>query len=61
MREAMIDTVAALGFISSIGEIGSFFIPKAFGSSLALTGSLVGTAKAFSFSISPASLLLGCI
>lgn len=39
MREAATDTAAALGFISAIGAIGGFFIPKAFGSSLALTGS----------------------
>ncbi len=42
MREAATDTAAALGFISAIGAIGGFFIPKAFGSSLALTGSPVG-------------------
>ncbi len=33
MREAATDTAAALGFISAIGAIGGFFIPKAFGSS----------------------------
>ncbi len=38
MREAATDTAAALGFIS-IGAIGGFFIPKAFGISLDLTGS----------------------
>ena len=37
----------ALGFISAIGAIGGFFIPKAFGSSLALTGSPVGAMKVF--------------
>lgn len=31
MREAATDTAAALGFISAIGAIGGFFIPKAFG------------------------------
>lgn len=47
MREAATDTAAALGFISAIGAIGGFFIPKAFGSSLALTGSPVGAMKVF--------------
>ena len=47
MREAATDTAAALGFISAIGAIGGFFIPKAFGTSLALTGSPVGTMKVF--------------
>jgi NNP family nitrate/nitrite transporter-like MFS transporter len=46
MREAATDTAAALGFISAIGAIG-FFIPKAFGTSLALTGSPVGAMKVF--------------
>ena len=41
------DAAAALGFISAIGAIGGFFIPKAFGSSLALTGSPVGAMKVF--------------
>ncbi len=39
MREAATDTAAALGFISAIGAIGGFFIPKAFGISLDLTAS----------------------
>ncbi len=48
MREAATDTAAALGFISAIGAIvGGFFIPKAFGSSLALTGSPVRAMKVF--------------
>lgn len=38
---------AALGFISAIGAIGGFFIPKAFGTSLAMTGSPVGAMKVF--------------
>ncbi|EGJ0332109.1 NarK family nitrate/nitrite MFS transporter [Salmonella enterica] len=46
-REAVTDTVAALGFISAIGAVGGFFIPKAFGTSLALTGSPVGAMKIF--------------
>jgi NNP family nitrate/nitrite transporter-like MFS transporter len=47
MREAATDTAAALGFISAIGAIGGFFIPKAFGTSLALTGSPVDAMKVF--------------
>ncbi|AVF34607.1 NarK family nitrate/nitrite MFS transporter [Rahnella sikkimica] len=47
LREAVTDTAAALGFISSIGAIGGFFIPKAFGTSLALTGSPAGAMKVF--------------
>ncbi|MGL4349615.1 MAG: NarK family nitrate/nitrite MFS transporter [Plesiomonas shigelloides] len=39
MHQAATDTAAALGFISAIGAIGGFFIPKAFGISLDLTGS----------------------
>lgn len=47
MREAATDTAAALGFISAIGAVGGFFIPKAFGTSLALTGSPAGAMKVF--------------
>lgn len=46
-REAVTDTAAALGFISAIGAVVGFFIPKAFGTSLALTGSPVGAMKIF--------------
>lgn len=46
-REAATDTAAALGFISAIGAIGGFFIPKAFGSSLEMTGSPAGAMKLF--------------
>ncbi|EML5599462.1 NarK family nitrate/nitrite MFS transporter [Klebsiella pneumoniae] len=46
-HEAVTDTAAALGFISAIGAIGGFFIPKAFGTSLAMTGSPVGAMKVF--------------
>ncbi|EKH3308937.1 NarK family nitrate/nitrite MFS transporter [Salmonella enterica] len=46
-REAVTDTAAALGFISAIGAVGGFFIPKAFGTSLALNGSPVGAMKIF--------------
>ncbi|MBD1577384.1 NarK family nitrate/nitrite MFS transporter [Vibrio sp. S11_S32] len=44
---AVKDSAAALGFISAIGAIGGFFIPKTFGTSLALTGSPVGAMKVF--------------
>ncbi len=46
-KEAVTDTAAALGFISAIGAVGGFFIPKAFGTSLAMTGSPVGAMKVF--------------
>ena len=46
-QEAVTDTAAALGFISAIGAVGGFFIPKAFGTSLAMTGSPVGAMKIF--------------
>lgn len=38
-REGAVETAAALGFASAIGAYGGFFIPKSFGTSLALTGS----------------------
>jgi len=44
---AVTDTAAALGFISALGAVGGFFIPKAFGTSLTLTGSPVGAMKIF--------------
>lgn len=46
-REAVTDSAAALGFISAIGAAGGFFIPKAFGTSLAMTGSPAGAMKIF--------------
>lgn len=46
-REAATDTAAALGFISAIGAVGGFFIPKAFGTSLTMTGSPAGAMKVF--------------
>ncbi len=46
-REAVGDTAASLGFISAIGAAGGFFIPKAFGTSLLLTGSPAGAMKLF--------------
>ena len=46
-REAATDTAAALGFISAIGAVGGFFIPKSFGISLEMTGSPAGAMKIF--------------
>ncbi|KLU17623.1 nitrate/nitrite transporter NarK, partial [Proteus mirabilis] len=46
-KEAVTESAAALGFISAIGAIGGFFIPKAFGTSLAMTGSPAGAMKIF--------------
>ena len=46
-KEAVTESAAALGFISAIGAMGGFFIPKAFGTSLALTGSPAGAMKIF--------------
>ncbi len=45
-HEAVTDTAAALGFISAIGAVGVLH-PKAFGTSLAMTGSPVGAMKVF--------------
>ncbi|GMV30097.1 MAG: MFS transporter [Rhodanobacteraceae bacterium] len=38
LRRAGIESAAVIGFSSAIGAYGGFFIPKSFGSSLALTG-----------------------
>ncbi len=38
-REGAVEAAAAQGFASAIGAYGGFFIPKSFGTSLALTGS----------------------
>lgn len=38
MREAGKESAAVLGFSSAIGAFGAFFIPKSFGTSIALTG-----------------------
>ncbi len=46
-QTAVTETASALGFISAIGAFGGFFIPKAFGTSLALSGSPVGAMKLF--------------
>lgn len=37
-RNASIESAAVIGFSAAIGAFGGFFIPKAFGTSLALTG-----------------------
>lgn len=46
-KKAVTESAAALGFISAIGAMGGFFIPKAFGTSLTLTGSPAGAMKIF--------------
>ena len=38
MREARKESAAVLGFSSAVGAIGAFFIPKAYGTSLTMTG-----------------------
>ncbi|KGM52294.1 nitrate/nitrite transporter NarK [Lysobacter concretionis Ko07 = DSM 16239] len=38
MRQAGIESAAVIGFSSAIGAYGGFFIPKSYGSSIALTG-----------------------
>jgi MFS transporter, NNP family, nitrate/nitrite transporter len=38
-KDGAVEAAAALGFASAIGAYGGFFIPKSFGTSLALTGS----------------------
>jgi len=42
-REGALEGAAALGFASAIAAFGGFFIPKAYGTAVALTG---GTAAA---------------
>ncbi|TWI07238.1 NarK family nitrate/nitrite MFS transporter [Aerolutibacter ruishenii] len=38
MRQASIESAAVIGFSSAIGAYGGFFIPKSYGSSIAMTG-----------------------
>ena len=38
-RDAGKEAAAALGFASAIGAYGGFFIPKSYGTSIAMTGS----------------------
>ena len=45
--EAIKSTAAALGFISAIGAAGGFFVPKSFGTAIALTGSPVAALALF--------------
>jgi NNP family nitrate/nitrite transporter-like MFS transporter len=40
MRQAEKESAAIIGFTSAIAAYGAFFIPKAYGSSLALTGGI---------------------
>lgn len=47
LRKATTDSAAALGFISAVGAIGGFFIPRAFGLSLSMTGSPLSAMKVF--------------
>ena len=37
-QSASIESAAVIGFISAVAAYGAFFIPKAYGTSLALTG-----------------------
>ncbi|MCY1417720.1 Nitrate/nitrite transporter NarK [compost metagenome] len=46
-REAGKESAAVIGFSSAIGAFGGFFIPKAFGTSLAMTGSAEGALYLF--------------
>lgn len=39
LRQGQVEAAAALGFASAIGAYGGFFIPKSYGSAIALTGS----------------------
>ncbi|MGN4936456.1 hypothetical protein ACTFBW_22850 [Aeromonas rivipollensis] len=47
IKKSANDTATALGFISAIGAIGGFFIPNAFGLSIALSGTPMNAMKAF--------------
>ncbi|MGN5049859.1 MFS transporter [Aeromonas veronii] len=47
LKKSANDTATALGFISAIGAIGGFFIPNAFGLSIALSGTPINAMKAF--------------
>ncbi len=38
MRDANKEAAAVLGFSSAIGAYGGFFIPKSYGTSIAMTG-----------------------
>ncbi len=47
IKKSANDTATALGFISAIGAIGGFFIPNAFGLSIALSGTPINAMNAF--------------
>lgn len=47
VREADKESAAIIGFISAIGAYGAFFIPKAFGTSIAVTGTPVAALYVF--------------
>ena len=38
IKDASIESAAALGFIGAIGACGGYFIPRGFGASIAMTG-----------------------
>jgi NNP family nitrate/nitrite transporter-like MFS transporter len=38
IKDASIESAAALGFIGAIGACGGYFIPRGFGTSIAMTG-----------------------
>lgn len=46
-RQAEKESAAAVGFISAVAAYGAFFIPKAYGTSLALTGSAAAALYGF--------------
>lgn len=46
-RQSDRESAAIIAFTSAIGAYGGFFIPKAYGSSIALTGSVLGALWAF--------------
>jgi NNP family nitrate/nitrite transporter-like MFS transporter len=46
-RQAEMEAAAIIGFSSAIGAYGGFFIPKAYGTSIAMTGAVDGALWAF--------------
>ncbi len=46
-RQAEMEAAAIIGFSSAIGAYGGFFIPKAYGTSIAMTGAVNGALWAF--------------
>ena len=47
VRSANMESAAVLGFSSAIGAYGGFFIPKSYGTSIALTGGTQAALYAF--------------